>query len=84
MSIKQNQPVRATVKKIISQEPVSDSYAVAYPIRDYGELRVDNAVTFQLNGRKFRRGQVVELQNVCLFEHGWRADSASPVTATSQ
>ncbi|MFA6519528.1 MAG: hypothetical protein WCT41_01740 [Candidatus Paceibacterota bacterium] len=91
MSKKQgsNPPVRATVKNIVNRQSAEGSYAVAYSTEDYGELKKSDSITFSLSnwhgkGQRLNHGQVVELRNVALFRHGWRATLAFPVIPTSK
>lgn len=82
-------PLRATIKKIVGRSGDSESYAVAYPTEDHGELKRSNSVTFSLSQwqggeQGLRHGQVVELHEVTLFQHGWRASRARPVVPSNK
>lgn len=72
-------PVRATVGKVLNG--VRGKYAIAY-IRRPGAN--DETVTFSFlvwEGESDPEpGQVVELTRVELFEPGWRAHSARPIS----
>lgn len=75
-------PIRASVAK------VEESYVVAYPLNDCGDLSNRDCVTFSLSDWQDRnepeRGQVVELIDTALYVRGWRARSARPVTPIQQ
>lgn len=50
-----------------------------------GQIPEGDSITFNLNTWKGtstpRRGQMVMLSDISQFQSGWRAESASPVTA---
>lgn len=74
-------PSTLTKAKVVK---VCDRHAVAYATADVGDLTTDDSITFSL---KDWRGieepqvpQIVMLYNVMLYDRGWRAQEAFPVT----
>ena len=74
--------VRATVAKVL------DTYVVCYPEQNCGDLTERDSVTFSLTGWEGKYqpepGQVVELDETCLYSNGWRAKCARPIRASVQ
>jgi hypothetical protein len=76
-------PFRAIVMDIRGQR--ARRYVVTYPHEYSGDVLTDEtSITFLLGEWKGaeepRRGQIVTLENVQLFERGWRASRARPIT----
>jgi hypothetical protein len=79
--------IRAVVSDIAG--PKARQYVVAYPREFAGDnLTDETSITFPLTEWKGaeppRSGQMVTLENVQLFERGWRASRARPITPSSQ
>ena len=70
------------ISAVVRAVHVEQKYVVAYP--DKGELLEGEPITFSLsawtNDDSPRRNQCVRLSQVTLFEKGWRAMRAAPVT----
>ncbi len=73
-------PIRATITKVVED----GHYVVTLPMQNHGDLTPKDSVTFNLGNWEGAQdpevGQVVELQETHLYQRGWRAQSACPVT----
>lgn len=67
---------------------VCETYVVAYPRHNIGDLTTGDSVTFALcdwhGSDEPQCSQVIMLVNTMLYAQGWRAREAYPVTPHSQ
>lgn len=77
----EHHPSTLTEAKVVK---VCERHAVAYATADAGDLTTEDSITFSLcDWRGIEEPQVpqiVMLYNVMLYDRGWRAREAFPVT----
>jgi hypothetical protein len=76
----------SVVRARVGTVHVNKGYAVAYSLGTYGEVVAGKDITFSLDkwegGSELpKTNQIIDLEEVTLFNRGWRAGIARPVVA---